>query len=661
MLKFSKILIANRGEIAVRIIRSARKLNIRTVAVYAEDDFDSLHVSMADEIHCLGNGNLSETYLNIEKIIEIAVKSGCDALHPGYGFLSENHRLIDACNSVGIVFIGPHSEAVLLMGNKIESREYVRKIGVPLIKGITGNIENLIWQSDEIPFPVLIKAASGGGGKGMRIVRKFEDLKPALEATSREAKSYFGDETVYIEQYVENPRHIEVQILGDKHGNVLHLFERECSVQRRYQKIIEEAPSPTLSPEIRKNICETAVKIAREIKYDSAGTIEFLLDENQNFYFLEMNTRIQVEHSVTEMTTDADLVSEQILIAAGNPISFTQQDLKQNGHAVECRIYAEDPENEFLPSPGILCFYSEPQGNEIRIDTGITAETLIKSSYDPMIGKLIVHAENRKAACEKMISALENYHIHGIKTNISYLISLIKHQDFQKNNISVKFCETETPSILKKFSADKSEIDKTIPLAAFLIFSMMKNHIEKENIWKEIGYWRNLMKLDFYFENNIRTVEISDKNSTLINFIFENKKYSANVERFRENKIDFILDDKFYSAAVSQDKSGFVWISVSGFIFKMKRKDFLPYDSQNNSDENDSHASDTVFSPMPGKVIKILVRSGDEVKKGDILLIVEAMKTENRITATKAGKIAEIRTKENENVGVNKVLVTYEK
>ncbi len=657
---FSKILIANRGEIAVRIIKSAQKLNIKTVAVYAEDDFDSLHVSMADETYCLGSGNLSDTYLNINKIVEIAFKSKSEAVHPGYGFLSENHNFIDACQKKGIVFIGPHSEAIRLMGNKIESREFVEKIGVPLIKAITGEIENITRSSNEITFPVLVKAASGGGGKGMRIVRTFDELKPALEATSREAKAYFGDETVYIEQYAENPRHIEVQILGDKHGNILHLFERECSIQRRYQKIIEEAPSPTLSNELREKICDTAVKIAQEIKYDSAGTIEFLLDSNQNFYFLEMNTRIQVEHPVTEITTGVDLVAEQIRIAAGNPISFSQNDLKQTGHAIECRIYAEDPENEFLPSPGTMCFYKEPHGQEIRIDTGVTAKTAVKSSYDPMIAKLIIGAENREKAIEKMISALENYIIHGIKTNVSYLSALIKHQNFRNNQISVKFCENETPNIIQKLQRDKTDIDKIVPLTAFLLFSLLKNHQEKDSVWKEIGYWRNYIKFDFECETGIKTVEITNQNTKEISFLFENKNYSARIEQFENHLIQFTIDQTYYSTVVSQDKFGFVWLSLDGFIFKMKRKDFLPQDTQFDFTETDGQISDNIFSPMPGKVIKIQVKSGDEVKKGDILLIVESMKTENRILSPKIGKIAEIRVKENENVDASKVLIRYE-
>jgi acetyl-CoA carboxylase biotin carboxylase subunit len=511
----NKILIANRGEIAVRVMKTARKLGIKTVAVYSEIDKDSLHVSFADESHCIGESELSDTYLNIEKIIGIAKKANCDAIHPGYGFMAENSRFVDACNEAGIIFIGPTTNSMKVMGNKIEAREFVSKLDIPMTKGVTGNKETLLEASKNIVFPILLKAAAGGGGKGMRIVYKEADLAEAIEATSREAKSYFGDETVYIEKYIENPRHIEVQIIGDNFGNVIHLFERECSIQRRYQKIIEESPSPTLTPELRIKMGEAAVRIGKEINYNNAGTIEFLVDEDLNFYFLEMNTRIQVEHPVTEMVCGIDIVEEQIHIAVGNPLRFKQHDIKQNGHAIECRIYAEDPANNFQPSPGKMLLFKEPEIADIRIDTGITKDTEIKSSFDPMICKLIVWDNIREEAANKMLHALNEFVIHGINTNITYLIALLQSDAFIKNRISTKFCDDFTTQIIENLNTEKAKIPTFIPLIAYTLYSLNNKSIQERvhftdehNVWNTIGYWRDLMKLRIYLSDKEYVLDI---------------------------------------------------------------------------------------------------------------------------------------------------------
>ena len=512
---FNKILVANRGEIAVRIIRSAKKLGITSVAIFSEIDSESLHSKLADEAFCIGKQELSETYLNIEKIIEIAKSTACDAIHPGYGFLAENPLFVEACDKNGIVFIGRNARAIKLMGNKIEARSFVKKLNVPMTEGITGTPEFLLKNAASIPLPLLVKAAAGGGGKGMRIVHKMAELENILESTSREAKNYFGDGTIYIEKYIEEPRHIEFQVLGDNFGNIVHLFERECTIQRRYQKIIEESPSPTLTPEVRQKMGESALRITREIGYNSAGTIEFLVDNKLNYYFLEMNTRIQVEHPVTEMVTGVDLVEEQILVAAGNLLRLKQEELHQHGHAIECRIYAEDPANNFLPSPGKMSLYIPPKGDNIRIDSSIEHATTILSFFDPMISKMIVWGENREISSRRCVSALQNYTIHGIRTNIEYLLGVLQNEAFQENKLSTKFCDEHSEHILNKILLEKSQV--SVPLVAFALYSLhFTSNKNTQNTWQYIGYWRNKIQLEFS--------------------ILE-EKYSLNFEKKKEDEI----------------------------------------------------------------------------------------------------------------------------
>ena len=387
--KIHKILVANRGEIAVRIISTLKKLSISSVAVYADNDVDSMHCRLADEARPLGGGSLKDTYLNIQKIIDVALDAGVDAIHPGYGFLSEDADFAEACRANNLIFIGPDAESMRLMGDKIRARQFAIENDIPVVWGLVGSVEEIEAQAAALPYPVLIKASAGGGGKGMHIVDDASQLHLSLEQASREAERYFGNGQIFIEQYIRNPRHIEVQILADHHGNVIHLYERECSVQRRYQKIIEESPSPSLSEERRQAICQTAVDICKKMNYNNAGTVEFIVDENQNFYFLEMNTRIQVEHPVTEQRTGIDIVEEQIRIARGKVMGYTQDSIVANGHAIECRIYAEDPENNFMPAPAQLTLYHEPKMRGVIIDSSINGPTVISDSYDPMISKLI--------------------------------------------------------------------------------------------------------------------------------------------------------------------------------------------------------------------------------------------------------------------------------
>jgi acetyl-CoA carboxylase biotin carboxylase subunit len=661
-----KILVANRGEIAVRVMRTARKLGIKTVAVYSQVDADSLHVTMADEAWCIGEVELSDTYLNIGKIIEVALQTNCNAIHPGYGFLAENPLFVTACDEAGVIFIGPRAEAMRIMGNKIEARAFVKKINIPMTEGVTGSKEELEQTAHKIGFPVLLKAAAGGGGKGMRIVYRENELAEAIEATSRQALAYFGDETVYIEKFIEEPRHIEVQILGDNFGNVIHLFERECSIQRRYQKIIEESPSPTLTPEVREKMGAAAVAIGKAIGYNNAGTIEFLVDRDLNFYFLEMNTRIQVEHPVTEMVTGVDLVELQILVASGDTLRLKQEDIQQNGHAIECRIYAEDPANNFQPSPGRMTFYKEPEVPGIRIDTGITPHTEIKSSFDPMICKLVVWGKDRHEARLAMLQALDDYIIHGIKTNITYLVKLLQGEPFISNSITTKFCDEHTPALTSELAGDKNAIPAHVPLIGYLMHTLKRNPkaipgwCEKPNIWETIGYWRNMMSIRLLFEGEEFVVKIPEYSETHYLFEIHGVQYHAAPIAFSPNRIDFTLDHHNYFAWISEEMDYSAFVSVGGHIFNTKRQDILA-DSVFASGF-DTHGTDSnhVTSPMPGKVIRIQVNEGQQVKKGDALLIIEAMKMENQVVAPRDAMVKTINVGVNDRVESSTILLEFE-
>jgi acetyl-CoA carboxylase biotin carboxylase subunit len=661
-----KILIANRGEIAVRIIRTARKLGIKSVAVYSQIDADSLHVTMADEAWCIGEVELSDTYLNIPKIISVARQTGCDAIHPGYGFLAENPLFVAACVEAEIIFIGPRPETMRIMGNKIEARAFVKKINIPMTEGVTGTKEELEQSAHKIGFPVLLKAAAGGGGKGMRIVYEEKELPEAIESTSRQAKAYFGDETVYIEKFIEEPRHIEVQILGDNFGNVIHLFERECSIQRRYQKIIEESPSPTLTPAVREKMGAAAVAIGKAIGYNNAGTIEFLVDKELNFYFLEMNTRIQVEHPVTEMVTGIDLVEEQIYIAAGNILRLKPEDVRQRGHAIECRIYAEDPANNFQPSPGRMTFYKEPDLPGIRIDTGITAGTEIKSSFDPMICKLVVWGKDRHEASLTMLLALDDYIIHGIRTNITYLVKLLQSEAFISNAITTKFCDDHTAALAGKIISEKNEIPAHVPMIGYLMFTLKRNLkstpdcCKKPNLWETIGYWRNQMSIRLQFEEAEITVKVPGYSETHYVFDIRGTLYHASPLAFSPNRIDFTIDHHNYVAWISEDDENKAYVSACGHVFRLKRHDILAESVFASGFDTHGHDSNHVTSPMPGKVIRIPVKVNDRVKKGDALLIIEAMKMENLVVSPRDAVVKAINVSVNDRVESSAALIEFE-
>ena len=445
---FNKILIANRGEIEVRIIRACREMGIKTVAVYSEADRDSLHTLLADEAICIGPAPSSESYLDMERIISATVAMKADAIHPGFGFLSENARFADLCEKCNIRFIGPSAEIIHRMGNKSEARKTMMEAGVPVVPGSKEPVytpEEGLKMAENIGFPVMIKASSGGGGKGMRISRSAEDFEGNFNQAQMESVKGFSDDTMYIEKYIEQPRHIEFQILADEHGHVVHLGERDCSIQRRHQKVIEEAPSAAISPELRKEMGETAVKAAKAVGYVNAGTIEFLLDKHKQFYFMEMNTRIQVEHPVTEAVTGIDLIKEQIKIAAGEPLGFSQEDVVIRGHAIECRINAENPEKHFMPSPGTITELHLPGGKGVRIDTHIYNGYKVPPNYDSMLLKLISYDSDREGAMAKMRSALGEIVIEGIDTNVDFQYEILNSQDFQEGKISTDFISEHFP------------------------------------------------------------------------------------------------------------------------------------------------------------------------------------------------------------------------
>lgn len=496
---FKKILIANRGEIAVRVIRACRELGIKAAVIYSEVDRASLHVQLADEAYLVGPAPARESYLNIERIIEIARRCQAEAIHPGYGFLAENPDFSRRCEEEGIIFIGPNSRALKLVGDKIMARRTMEEAGIPIIPGMKGvgrDLEEYVKEARKLGYPVMIKASAGGGGKGMRIVYREEDLRPALEAGMREALAAFGDESVYLEKYIEEPRHVEFQVLADNYGNVIHLFERECSIQRRHQKLVEETPSQALTPELRQKMGETAKKVLQVAGYNNAGTVEFLLDKDKNFYFLEVNARLQVEHPVTELTTGIDLVHQQIKIAAGEKLAFKQEDLKQRGHAIEGRIYAEDPARGFLPSSGKILFLQEPRGPGIRVDSGIYAGWDVPIYYDPILAKLIVWGENREIACRRMLAALKDYVILGIATTIPFLREVIGHPEFLAGRTTTNF--------IQKYFADWRENIREIDLrrlaqaaAAYLELNRQPAY-KSEGIsrtmrpspWQTLGRWR---------------------------------------------------------------------------------------------------------------------------------------------------------------------------
>jgi propionyl-CoA carboxylase alpha chain len=656
-----KILIANRGEIACRIIKTANKMGIKTVAVYSEADKYSDFVNMADESYFIGPSAPNESYLVIKKIIEIAKKSKSDAIHPGYGFLSENYNFVKALEKERIKFIGPNKNAITKMGDKIESKNLALKLNLNVIPGHTEAVKDpkkAIKIAEKIGFPVLLKASAGGGGKGMRIVNKRQELESNLKAAQSEALNSFGDDRVFIEKYITNPRHIEIQILCDKHGNQVHLGERECSIQRRYQKVIEECPSSFVDEKLRNAMAEQALRLAKEVKYDSAGTVEFVVDDQKNFYFLEMNTRLQVEHPVTELVTGVDLVEQMINCADGKKLKLSQQDIKLNGWSIESRIYAEDPLKEFLPSIGRLIEHQEPKISNkdeiIRNDTGVSSGSDISIYYDPMISKLAVHAVSRDKALDLMVRALEQYYIEGVDHNVAFLISTLKNKDFRSGNISTNFIKSNYPKgYTFNYGLNSNILIKFVNIASLIFLKC--NQENKTKILSVIN------GSDIY---KIEVVEyLSNKQNTNLIIKNKNKEYSLKsnwttnekVMQLRVNdqiefaKIDKIHNFNKYSITVEDCSLDLIVSSPD----TAKLFDYMPEPKYED-------LSKMLISPMPGLIKDISVKQGQKIKKGEQIVIIEAMKMENILKSEKDCLIKEILVKEGDSVSADEILINFE-
>lgn len=650
----SKVLVANRGEIAVRIFRTLRAMGIRSVAIFSADDEDALHVSAADESYLIHGSSLADNYLNQQQIIQVATKAGADAIHPGYGFLSESHTFSKAVRQAGLIFIGPGDEAIRLMGNKVEARNRVQKLGVPLIEGATGKPDELEKLAEKIGFPILVKAAAGGGGKGMRIAGNRGELREMLETAQREAFNYFGNGEVYIEKYLAEPHHIEVQLIADEYGRVVTLFERECSIQRRYQKIIEEAPSPNVDDALREKLMHDARSIAEDIGYVNAGTIEFLVS-GKDHYFLEMNTRIQVEHPVTEMITGIDIVREQVNIARGEPLSFSQDELKINGHAMEARVYAEDPQKEFLPSPGKIVFYKIPPDHGLRIDGSQGTGAEVSSQFDPMISKVISHGHNREEARHKLLNGLKNYLIHGIKTNIPFLVSLLQAKAFIDASADTNFCKR---FLQDGFALELEEIpDPDLYMAAF-VFAGRSRRVKGEAIWKQLGHWRLCMRTGVIINGKNFTRSINTIGPEQIYLEPGEKKVIYQLLRKTDHEMHIDASGFVRKLYFTLLDDGSVLIQQNGRTYLVQHAMHLNRESLRRINNNPVlEGTYVVNAPMFGKVIQVNVKMDDIVNKGDTLVILESMKMENRVVAMGKGRVQKIEVHSGQLVQDNQPLV----
>ncbi len=628
---FNSILIANRGEIACRIIKTAKEMGIRSIAVYVDADKDSLFVKQADESIRLEDGG----YLDGDQIINAAKMTGAQAIHPGYGFLSENASFARKVKKEKLIWVGPSPNVISVMGDKLKAKELAIKADVPTLPMTSKPNE-----AKKIGYPLLIKAAAGGGGKGMRIVKKEKDLKESIVSAQREAKSGFNDERIFIERYVEKSRHIEIQILGDSKGNVLHLGERECSIQRRHQKIIEESPSPRISDDVRNKMGEAAVKLAKQIKYESAGTVEFLFDDKtEEFWFLEVNTRLQVEHPVTEEVTGIDLVCEQLKIARGESLEFDQKDITWTGSSIEARLYAEDPNNDFLPEIGTLIAFEENNSAEARWDTGVNKGTVVGTDFDPMLAKIISYAPNRTDAAGKLAKALESAHIGGVKTNRDFLVNCLKTKEFLDGDTTSDFIERVKPS--RKLEINQSEIEHASAIAAMWMQQQNRNN---SNVAKFMpSGWTNgrlpNQKVTFEFENTEYDFEYKQKRDQ--KFLFSNNK-EAFIYSSDEDGIDMIFDGKRHYSRVTVSKNNIlVHMPFGDVMLELKPRFKMP---------GTEVTVGGLIAPMPGKVIDVKVKKGKKVKAGDTLVILEAMKMEHSIKASEDGTVSELLISVNDQV-----------
>jgi len=655
----ASLLIANRGEIAVRIIGAAQKNGIRSVAVYAADDADSLHVSLADEAILLSGNTLAETYLNQEKIIQIALSSGVEAIHPGYGFLSENAGFAQKVADAGLVFIGPTPENIRLMGEKNQALDYVRSLGIPVLKSFCGTINEILRHVPEMEFPVMVKASGGGGGKGMIICQSAEELLPALEKAERQALSYFGNGELFVEKYLPRARHLEVQLMADHHGNVLHFFERECSVQRRFQKIMEEAPSPSVDKKLRAELTTAALRIARSMNYRNAGTIEFLLDENGKFYFLEMNTRIQVEHPVTEMITNTDLVSMQLLVAAGNELSLKQEDIQISGHAIEARLCAEDAENNFKPSAGKLELWQIPEMENSRIETFIEEGIAVSPNYDSLLAKVIVWGETRNQAFAEIQQILSKTAVTGIHTNLSFLSGLVESEAIRRNKIYTRYIDDNLDLINQQVQEKKLGQNKHKLVIAYLVFHLQYKKYSGNSVWNQIGFWRICPLFEVFVDGE--NFECSYRfNLDHQIFRINQDEYEVSVIHLNGNLLELKINQKlepFYCLEVEKQTQ----VILNGFNFSLHSNWLMNEVFLNRK----NRASEKVFqnlicADLFGKVLKLNISEGDVVQSGQILLTLESMKTEIHVLCAVDAQVKKVHVAEGDAVIERQLLVELE-
>ena len=667
---FKKILIANRGEIACRVIRTARRMGIATVAVYSEADKDALHVEMADEAVAIGPAAAAQSYLAIDKIIAACKATDAEAVHPGYGFLSERAAFAQALADNGIVFIGPNPGAIAAMGDKIESKKFAHAAKVSTVPGFLGVIEDAahaVRIADEIGYPVMIKASAGGGGKGMRIAHGRDEIAEGFERARSEAQSSFGDDRVFIEKFIVNPRHIEIQVLGDKHGNVIHLGERECSIQRRNQKVVEEAPSPLIDETTRKRMGEQAVALAKAVNYDSAGTVEFVAGQDRSFYFLEMNTRLQVEHPVTELVVGVDLVEQMIRIAAGERLTLKQSDVHMKGWAVETRIYAEDPTRNFLPSIGRLTKYRPPEeghkdGVTVRNDTGVFEGGEISIHYDPMIAKLVTHAGDRAGAIDAQARALDDFFIEGVRHNISFLATLMQHLRWRSGALSTGFIAEEFPNGFAPAPAE-GETAHVLATVACAI-----DHIHNERKRQITGQLQTQRPVAFQRERSVMLgadrydVTIDESGERFLARFEDGSSHAHHLESGwtpGEPVWRGLVDDDPVSVQVRPILNGFALahrgVSVEARVYTRREAELAALMPQKAA----ADTSKALLCPMPGLVKAILVSEGQEAKAGEALCIVEAMKMENVLRAERDVTIRRIVVKEGDSLAVDAVIIEF--
>jgi len=663
---FKRILIANRGEIACRIIKTARRLGIATIAVYSDADRDALHVEMADEAIPIGPPPAAQSYLDVEKIVAACRQSGAEAVHPGYGFLSERAAFATALVKTGIVFIGPNAKAIAAMGDKIESKKAAAQAKVSTVPGHLGVIENekqAITIAEQIGFPVMIKATAGGGGKGMRIAFNKGEIAENFARARSEAKSSFGDDRVFLEKFITDPRHVEIQVLGDKHGNVIHLGERECSIQRRNQKVIEEAPSPLLDEKTRKEMGAQAVALAKAVGYDSAGTVEFVAGQDRRFYFLEMNTRLQVEHPVTELVTGIDLVEQMIRVAAGEPLKLKQRDIKMSGWAVETRIYAEDPYRNFAPSIGRLVRYRPPReevrdGITVRNDTGVTEGGEISLYYDPMIAKLVTHAATRLAAIEAQADALDAFTIEGIRHNIPFLAAIMQHPRWRAGKLSTAFIAEEFPRGFER-TPPQGDIAQAIAAVAAAIDHVLGERKRKISGQLNAALTRERRRVIWLGPDEIPAEVEHQGEAVLVAFADGARHVLAS---------DWVpglpvwagtMDERRLAMHVRMIPNGFELahrgFEVKAFVYTEREAAYaalMPLKKLSGSEK-------AVRCPMPGLVVSLAVSEGQEVKTGETLAIIEAMKMENALRAERDGIIKKIRVKQGDSVAVDAVVMEF--